>query len=120
MFPSQSTGTPVAFSTVEATWLTSNWSGEAILRVEGDRQRDHEDQEEEREPVPPQRRGPEQQREHAGQADQEGEVAQERDRHGIVTSLPRTEASQQQEPPSQPPPGRRPARAGRPGWRSRG
>ena len=31
LFPSRSTGTPVAFMTVDATWLASNWSGEAIL-----------------------------------------------------------------------------------------
>ena len=31
LFPSHRTGTPVAFITVEATRLASNWSGEAIL-----------------------------------------------------------------------------------------
>ena len=79
MFPSQSTGTFVALSTIEAMWLTSSCSGDAIRAYRSFGQRDHEDQEEDAEPEPSQDVGPADQRGHAGQPDQEREVAHEAD-----------------------------------------
>ena len=81
LFPSHRTGTPVAFITVDATRLASNWSGEAILRIKSDRQGNHEDQEEKaRTSIACRAAVPQSNVNKPGQADQERDVAQERDR----------------------------------------